>query len=136
MMKLNVRGTEAVERTLRDLAPKYALGLTKSTVGAVTSEVMKDAKRNMEFGEDSTGEMKRQTKKRVRRVRQGIVQNDIVVGKKAFYWRFHEYGQGVTARRMFEKAIMSMNNNLAQRFEELFMKKLVARLARERKRVK
>lgn len=136
MITLQVRGADAVERTLRDIAPKHALALTRATVGALATEVMKDAKTNMNFtGRYSTGQMKRDTKKRARRVTGGIVQNDIVVGGRSFYWRFYEYGQGGNPRkRMFEKALMNMNGKLAQRWEELFMKKLVQRLARERKR--
>jgi HK97 gp10 family phage protein len=136
MITLQVRGADAVERTLRDIAPKHALALTRATVGALTTEITKDAKKNMNFtGRYSTGMMKKHTKKKIRKVRGGIVQNDIVVGRRAFYWRYYEYGQGGNPRkRMFEKALMDMNGKLATRWEELFMKKLVQRLARERKR--
>lgn len=136
MISLQVRGARETERILKEIAPKHALALTRSTVGAIASEVMKDAKRGMNFsGQYSTGRMKRSTKKRSRRVRAGIVQQDIMVGRRAFYWRYYEYGQGGNPRkRMFEKALMNMNGQLARRWEELFMKKLLQRLARERRR--
>ena len=136
LITVNVRGTRAVERTLRQVGPKVGLALTKSTVSAVASEVMKNAKKEMKFtGRYTKGRMRKATKKRVRRVRGGVVQNDIVVNRRAFYWRFWEYGDGDVPRRaMFGKAVKQIKPVLAHRFEVLFMKKFQARLARERRK--
>lgn len=130
MITVNTRGAREVERILSQIAPKEAARLVKSTVGGVASEVMKDAKRNMPRG---TGKMKRLTKKRIRRMRRGIAQNDIVVGRSAFYWRFHEYGDGHVKRSaMFYKSINAIRPELGRIFERLFLRKLEARLKRVR----
>lgn len=135
MITVNVRGARAVERTLREIAPKHAEALVKATIGAIATDIMKDAKREMHFtGPYSTGNMKRSTKKRARRTRDGIIQTDIVVSKRAFYWRFYEYGNGeVKKRAMFAKAIEKARPELGPRFQELFLKKLTARLSRIRR---
>lgn len=134
MIRMEAIGTKAVERTLREIAPREALNLTRSTVRAVATEIRKDARAGMNFtGGYSTGMMKRLTALDVHRVRGGIVQIDVVVGRKAFYWRFYEYGQGGNPRKaMFANAVGKMNGRLAARFEELFMKKLTARLVKVR----
>jgi HK97 gp10 family phage protein len=134
MITVNVRGTREVERILSEIAPKEAERLVKQTVSAIATDVVKDARREMNFGGPySTGRMKRSVKKRQRRVRAGIVQSDIYVQKRAFYWRFYEYGQGgMPRRRMFGKAVDNTRRDLAMRFETLFMKKLIRRLAKAR----
>lgn len=133
MITVNVRGSAAVERILRDIAPKEAERLVKQTVSAVAQDIVRDAKRNMNFsGPYSTGRMKRAVKKRQRRVRRGIIQSDITVGKRAFYWRFYEYGQDNPRRRMFGKAVDNTRQTLGVRFEQLFMQKLMRRLAKVR----
>jgi HK97 gp10 family phage protein len=134
MITVNVRGTREVERILAQIAPKEAERLVKQTVSAIATDVVKDAKKEMNFsGPFSTGRMKRSVKKRQRRVRQGIIQTDIAVGQRAFYWRFYEYGDGNNPRRrMFGKAVDNTRRELAQRFETLFMQKLIRRLAKVR----
>lgn len=130
MINIQVWGAGLVERTLRDIAPREALTLTRATVGAVASEIMKDARKEMP---KQTGALRRAVKKRRRQVRRGIVREDIVVAPGAFYWRFHEYGNGrVRERAMFGKAVHKMRGRIGPRFEELFLKKLTARLARAR----
>lgn len=132
MITVNIRGTKEVEHTLRRLAPKHAEALVKQTVGAVASDIVRYAKQGMNFtGPYSTGNMKRSVKKRTRRTRKGIIQQDVSVLKRAFYWRFYEYGDGdVPRRRMFGNAIDKVRPNLNRRFEQLFMKKLQNRLAK------
>lgn len=134
MVTINVRGSREVERILKEIAPKEAERLIKQTVSAVATDIVKDARKEMNFtGPYSVGRMKRSVKKRQRRVRAGIIQTDITVAKRAFYWRFYEYGDGdVPRRRMFGKAIDKMKPQLARRFDMLFMKKLERRLAKVR----
>lgn len=131
---VNVRGTKHVEHTLRKIAPREAERLLKQTVSAVATDVIREAKRHMNFRSVySTGRMKRGVKKRQRRTRNQTVQMDIMV-RGAFYWRFHEYGDGGVPRRaMFGKAINKTRSTLPRRFEQLFMKKLVKRMQRARK---
>lgn len=134
MITLNVRGSRDVERILGEIAPKEAERLVKATVSALATDVVRDARKEMRFtGPYSVGRMRRATGKRTRRTRGGIIQVDVQVMKRAFYWRFYEYGDAdVPRRRMFGKALDQLNGQLANRWEELFMKKLVKRLERAR----
>jgi hypothetical protein len=134
MITVNIRGSQEVERILKEIAPREAERLVRQTVSAIATDVVRDAKRGMNFsGPYSTGRMKRSVKKRQRRVRAGIIQTDVVVGKRAFYWRFYEYGDGNNpAMRMFGEALSKTRQTLGPRFDQLFMKKLVARLAKAR----
>lgn len=134
MITMQIRGAKEVERILTQIAPKEAERLVKQTIGGVATEIMRNAKREMNFtGTYSVGTMKRSVKKRQRRTRRGIIQTDIIVAKRAFYWRFYEYGDGHNPRRrMFGKALGRMRPVLGQRFQKLFMNKLVKRLERVR----
>lgn len=134
MITVNIRGSREVERILGQIAPREAERLVKQTVSAIGTDVVREAKKHMNFsGRYSTGRMKRSVKKRQRQTRRGIIQTDITVGKRAFYWRFYEYGNsGNPRRRMFGRAIDRVKLTLGQRFEVLFMKKLERRLARVR----
>lgn len=135
LISIQVRGSDFVEDTLRAVGPKMALNLTRSTVGAVASEIARDAKANMVFtGGGSRGRMKKGTRTKRRRVRDGIVQSDIFV-HRAFWWRFHEFGTvnlGETA--MFGRALHKMRPNLRRRFDELLLKKLIAAMKRRAKK--
>ena len=132
MIKMNIRGGPFVEKTLREIAPKEAESLMKATVGALATDVIREAKKGMNFsGPYSTGRMKKSVKKRVRRTRKGIIQTDVTVGKRAFYWRFYEYGDGDVPRvAMFGNAIRHVGRTLGRRTTELFLKKLTQRLER------
>lgn len=134
MITYQVRGHREVERILREIAPKEAERLVKQTVSAIGTDVIREARKGMNFtGPYSTGRMKRSVKKRQRRTRGGIIQTDIVVSKRAFYWRFYEYGDGnVRRRRMFGSALDKTGRTLGIRFNQLFMQKLTRRLAKLR----
>lgn len=134
MITYNVRGAREVERILREIAPKEAERLVKATISAIGTDVVREARKEMRFsGVYSTGRMRKSVYKVQRRTRGGIIQTDVGVKKRAFYWRFYEYGQnGMPRRRMFGKAIDKVGPMVGVRFEKLFMKKLIARLARVR----
>ena len=134
MITVNVRGDDVTEHILRRIAPRHAEALVKQTVGAIATKISKDARKSMYFsGPYSTGRMRKSVKNRRRRTRNGIVQTDIVVAKRAFYWRFYEYGDGdVRARRMFAKAVDNMRPRLVHEFKTIFGRKFVARLKKHR----
>ncbi len=134
MISIHVRGGRDVGHILRVVGPRDAFALTRSTVGALTSEVMRDAKKNMNFtGPYSVGLMKRSTRKRVRRVRNGVFRNDIIVLAAAFYWRFYEYGDGHNPRRrMFGNTLIEFRPKLKARWRALFMDKFIRRMQRAR----
>lgn len=127
--KTTLTGIDDVSSLLANIAPKEALNLTRSTVHATAGQVAKDAKR---FMPADTGTMKAATKTRRRKVRNGTVRSDVMVGKGAFYWRFREYGQGPDLREdaMFMKAIAQIRGQIDRIFTEQFGKKLEARLRR------
>jgi HK97 gp10 family phage protein len=131
---VDVVGSEQVARTLSQLGPRQAKNLLRSSTRALASTVMKDAKSHMVWSEGySTGATKRGTRLRQRRIRDGQVQFDIVV-HDAFWWRFHEYGQGVPEKAMFGRAVHAIRSKVGPMFEQLFVKKLAAMLAREAKK--
>lgn len=134
MITMQWRGSAEVERILKEIAPREAERLVKQTISAIATDVVREARKEMRFtGPYSVGTMRRSTKKRQRRVRGGIIQTDIVVAKRAFYWRFYEYGDGIVPRRrMFGKSLDKLRPRLSGRFDDLFMKKLTARLAKVR----
>ena len=136
---IQIRGTQAVEHTLRKIAPKHALTLMRATIGAVAGDLRKAAIRNMDFGGPfTTGTMKKATKLRRRKVRKGIIQTDIVVGPQAFYWRFWEYGASnkTPEKAMFGRAVRKIDGQLDQLLERHFLKKFEALLVREGKKQK
>jgi len=131
---IDVVGSEQVARTLSQLGPRQSKNLLRSSTRALASAVMKDAKSHMNWSAGySTGATKRGTRLRQRRIRDGRVQFDIEV-RNAFWWRFHEYGQGVPEKAMFGRAVHAIRHKVGPMFERLFVKKLAAMLAREAKK--
>lgn len=130
MIDLSVRGSRIVENTLRNVAPKEGLLISRSAVGKMASDVMRHAKKKMGFSK----RVKAATKKVRHRVRGGIIQEDIVVQRGPFWWRFFEYGQGASPRvAMFAGALNWFRPRLVQHWERHFMKAFADRLARVRR---
>jgi hypothetical protein len=133
MMKMEVTGVEDINRILSDIAPRQALNIMRSTVHGVAGEIRDDAKGYMSV---DSGDMKKATKAKRERVRFGEVSSTVRVAKKAFYWRFREYGQGPDgeADAMFMKSVANFRAVMDQYFVRQFGKKFEAALARARKR--
>lgn len=134
IISYDVVGEEHVARTLSQIGPREARNLMRSVVRALAQDVRKGAIKNMTWTRGySTGATKRGTKLRQRKIRDGQVQFDIVV-QGAFWWRFHEYGQGVPERAMFGRSLHRIRHQVGPMFDRLFLKKWEAAMARQRRR--
>ena len=132
-MKMTIHGIEDVDELLSEIAPNQARNIMRSTIHGIAADIAKDAKNHMSV---DTGTMKKETKTKRERPRGGRFSSTVRVGRKAFYWRFREYGQGPDGEEdaMFMKAVAKFNANMNQIFIQQFGKKFEAALARARKR--
>lgn len=124
-------GIADVNRTLQQIAPREAKNLLRATVYDIASQLAKTGKANAPADD---GDLKKGIKpKRERGTRTSV---ESTVRAAPFYWRFLEYGQGPDGveHAFFLKALQEMRPNLDQVYLKAFVKKLEARLARERKR--
>lgn len=130
-----LRGIEDVDRLLSQVAPRQAFNIMRATVHDMAREVAKDARDVMPEDE---GDMIAETKHKRENPNKtaGRVASTVRVGRRAFYWRFLEYGQGPdgVAHGFFAAAVQKLKTEMNARFLRSFGKKFEAALKRARKR--
>lgn len=136
-MDYKIEGIADVNRTLKEIAPREAQNLMRATVQDIASQLAKSAKVG---APKDGGDLKKAIKAKRERTYPGKAESSVLVntGKGgAFYWRFLEYGQGPDGveHAFFLRALEEMRPNMDRVYMESFVKKLEARLARERKRL-
>jgi HK97 gp10 family phage protein len=138
---ITVSGIDDVNRILTSIAPRDGINLMRATVQDIAQQIAKTAKQKAP-DDPTTGspDLKSSIKAKRRRGSRERVQSDVLVerfGKgDAFYWRFLEFGQGPDGveHAFFLKALQEMRPEMERIYLEAFAKKLIARMARERKR--
>lgn len=127
-----ITGIADINRTLKEIAPREARNLLRTTVQDIAAQLAKSGSANAPDGD--TGKLKKGIKaKRERGTKEGV---ESTVRATPFYWRYLEYGQGPDGveHAFFLKALEEMRPNMDRVYLEAFVRKLEARLARERKR--
>ena len=130
-MKMDIEGIADVNRVLETIAPREAKNLMRATVQDIAGQLAKSAKKNAPKGD---GDLRKGIKpKRERGDRRNV---ESTVRAAPFYWRYLEYGDGPDGIEyaFMLKALQEMRPNMDRIYLEAFLKKLEARLARERKR--
>lgn len=129
-MDFKIEGIDDVNRTLKEIAPREAKNLMRATVQDIASQLAKSGKAN---APKDDGDLKKGIKAKRERGTKTSVES--TVRSAAFYWRFLEYGQGPDGveHAFMLKALEEMRPNMDRVYLETFVKKLEARLARQRK---
>jgi len=136
-MSSEITGIADVNRTLKEMAPKHAKALLRVVCYDITKQLAVSGKKNAPSDE---GDLEKAIKPNRERGTKESVESTVKVERKGkrgpFYWRFLEYGQGPDGveHAFFLKALEEMRPNIDRVYLEAFVKKLEARLARERKR--
>lgn len=134
---VTVSGINDIGRVLQDIGPREAKNLMRNTVHDIAIQLAKDAKeRAPDDPETSAPDLRSGIKaRRDRASGRGEVSSTVRV-YEAYYWRFLEYGTGPDGveHAFFLKAVEAMRPEMDRVYLEAFVKKLAARLARERKR--
>jgi len=132
MFEMEISGDKAMEELLEVIVPREAENLMRATVHGVAGEVRDAAK---DEAPKKDGVLKKAIKTKRRRMRFGRISSDVIVTRRAFYWRFLEYGKkGLTERAFFLRAVRKIEARLPQILRQQFVKKLEARIARAKKR--
>lgn len=129
-MKMTIRGIDDVNRTLRMIAPREARNLMRSTVQTIATGVGKNAQQHVPMDD---GDLYRSIKaKRERMPDRNTVRSTVRVNRRAFYWRFLEYGDGPDGveHAFFFRALQNFRAEMDQIYLRVFVKKLQARLKR------
>jgi len=132
-MKMQIRGIADVNRTLRAIAPREARNLMRSTVQTMARGIGVQATHHVPLDE---GDLRTAIRpKRERMPDPNTVRSTVRVDKKAFYWRFLEYGQGPDGveHAFFFRALENFRAEMDQIYLRVFVQKLEARLKRLRK---
>lgn len=134
-MTVRIRGIEDVNHVLTQIAPREGINLIRNTVFDISQQLAKSAKG---YSPDRTGLLDKVTKAKRSRGTKTTAVAEVIVGKRAFYWQFLEYGQGPdnVEHAMFLKALQAMRPDMDRVYLEAFTRKLVARLARQAKAAK
>lgn len=131
-LDVTIRGIADVNRTLQTIAPNEARNLLRATVFDLAKDF---AKEGAERAPKDEGVLAAAVKAKREKGSRTKVAASVRVGKEAFYWRFLEYGQGPdkVEHAMFLQTLQALRPDLDRRYLEIFVKKLLARLARKRK---
>lgn len=131
--QVTITGIADINNVLAQIAPREAKNLMRAVVADIAKKLAKDGAAHVPVEE---GILKAEVFHKRDRGDKETVAASVRVGKKAFYWRFLEYGQGPDGveHAMFLKALQALRPNMDQVYLETFVRKLEARLARERKR--
>lgn len=137
---ITVRGIADVNAILADLAPKEAKNLLRATVYDIAKTAADTATRyTPDDPATSGGDLKSSIKPKREKGNRGRVESSVTVTniRRNYFWRFLEYGDGPdhVEHAMFAKAIEQMRPDISRIYLEAFVKKLIARLKRERKRL-
>lgn len=133
-MKTNIQitGIEDVNEILRTIAPREARNLMRTTVHDMAKGIRDDARG---MAPRDQGDLHKSIAHKRARVPRDQVQSNVVVAKKAFYWRFLEYGDGPDGveHAFFLRALRRLQSEITTRYLASFTRKLEARLKRARK---
>lgn len=123
-------GVDDVARVLEQIGPREAKNIMRATVGDMAAGIRKDAKQEAPVAD---GDLKRAIKVKRRRVVMGRIRADVIVDRKAYYWRFIEYGTSERSENaFFTRALEKFRGQAMDRFLTSFVKKFKATLARRR----
>jgi HK97 gp10 family phage protein len=132
-----VTGISDLNATLTSLAPREGINLIRATVQDIAQQLAKSAIAKAP-DDPSTGspDLKSSIKAKRRRGTRVRVGSDVIVLPAAFYWRFLEYGDGPDGveHAFFLSALQEMRPDIDRVYLEAFVRKLTAKLARERKK--
>jgi HK97 gp10 family phage protein len=125
-MTVEIRGIDDVRRLLADIMPREAKTLTRQTTKDVADAIAEEAKEVMPVDE---GNMRAGTRTKQERDKDGEGRASVRV-RRAFYWRFLEYGDGPDGieHAMFLRAKEKVMRNIDSIATEKFAKRLAARL--------
>lgn len=129
MNRVEIRNLDDVRKILMTIAPREAENLMRTTTHDIAGQVAQEARSNMPR---DSGDMIAGTKhKREKTPGKGKSRSTVRV-RKAFYWRFLEYGDGPdnVEYAFFLKALVKTSAELNTVFLATFAKKLVQRLKR------
>jgi hypothetical protein len=131
-LDVTIRGIADVNHVLRTIAPNEAKNLLRATVYELAQDF---ANEGAERAPKDEGVLVGAVKAKREKGSRTKVAASVRVGKEAFYWRFLEYGQGPdhVEHAMFLQTLQSLRPDLERRYLDIFVKKLLARLARKRK---
>jgi HK97 gp10 family phage protein len=131
---ITVEGLDEVIATLKDVTPREAINLARSTVhaiaGKVRDEIRKDAPRDR-------GVLKKSIVSVRRRGTPTTVQSDVVVKPDAFYYFFQEFGTvKQPARPFITPNVEEIRPKIPEIYRREFGVKLERALARKAKKGK
>lgn len=129
---VKVDGVKEITDILEDIAPRQAANLARATVHGVAGEIRDEARAKAPRDD---GILRKSIKTKRRRMKFGLIVSDVIVERRAFYWRFHEYGTTKTAElAFFLRSLRAIEPRLPGIYRDQFGKKLVAAIERAKKR--
>jgi HK97 gp10 family phage protein len=125
---VEIRGIDDVRRLLTDIMPREARLLTRQTTKDVAEAIVDASTPLMPV---DSGDMRSGTRARQERDKDGEGRASVRV-RRAFYWRFLEYGDGPDGieHAFFMRGKERVMSNIDSIATQKFVKRLAARLAK------
>lgn len=130
---ITLEGFDELDKLFDHLILKEAQNLNRAAVHAVAAEITKASKRNAPV---DSGMMRKGIKTRRRRATDpNKPASEVVIEKKYFYWRFHEFGtKDQPARPFFTPAINEIRGQIREIYKQKLFEKLAQKIKRDAKK--
>jgi len=131
-MRLEITGIEEVNKILKEIAPKHAANIARSTVHAIASDIAKEAKSSAVTGD--TKNLKKSIKAKRRKSPSYRPRSDVVVThgssakNDAWYWHFVEFG---TKKQPAQPFFLPVYNKYKASINTIYKKKFFVQLAKK-----
>lgn len=131
---MNIKGLEGVRHVLEDVTPRNAKNLMRATIHGVAKEVRDEIRENAPT-DGAPYTLRPAIKHKRQRGTRDKVGSAVTIDKKAFFWRFLEWGTVEIAERKFIlRAVESVTPRLQAIFVQTFGNRLEASIKRALKR--
>lgn len=140
---MTLEGSKEIRNALKNVAPRMARNIMRSTIHGVAGEIAKEMKRGAPKAPGG-GTLTKAIKTKRRRPRGDRYTSDVIITRgrdarhNAFYWRFIEYGTagktGHPASPFARPVVERKRTQLDEIMEQQFGKKLEAAMRRQAKR--
>lgn len=137
-LEFDIFGIEELNKVFDELGERPATNILRSTVHAVAGEARDQVRMRADV---STGLMKKSVKSKRMRAKPGEAHSVVFFDKKAFYWKFIEFGTKLLPERPFVRPVAQMisanmtallNRFFVIKYEAFFVRRLKQQAAKNK----
>lgn len=132
-VKIELEGFDAVQKALKDLAPREANQVLKRTVTKIAADMRDEARRRVPVRD---GVLKKAIRSRGERGTRTSREAGLRIHPKGFYWHFLEFGTRTNSAQPFiVPTVEHTRKNIAEIFRKHFFKQFARQMEKRANKV-